>query len=151
VMGSQLQNKTQLSEWDDCLFYVLALCLLLWWQYMEFRIIFSLQYSISIDTCEVDLPSDSLHNALVKPKNSIPGNVLHDTARWMYEYRSVGLFHIMLVKMLYSLICTCAQSQRRSPLFIQTVYLGFISFYILATLDCCVFIIYYTLESWKYK
>jgi hypothetical protein len=36
---------------------------------MEFRIIFSLQYSISINTFEVDPPSDSLHNAVVKPKN----------------------------------------------------------------------------------
>ena len=37
---------------------------------MEFRIIFSLQYSISINTFEVDPPppSDSLHNAVVKPK-----------------------------------------------------------------------------------
>jgi hypothetical protein len=37
---------------------------------MEFRIIFSLHYSININTFEVDPPSDSLHNALVKPKNS---------------------------------------------------------------------------------
>jgi hypothetical protein len=36
---------------------------------MEFRIIFSLQYSISINTFEVDPPSDSLHDAEVKPKN----------------------------------------------------------------------------------
>ena len=39
---------------------------------MEFRIIFSLQYSISINTFEVDSPSDSLHNAVVKPNNYIP-------------------------------------------------------------------------------
>jgi hypothetical protein len=39
---------------------------------MEFRIIFSLQYSISINTFEVDPPSDSLHNAVVKPKNREP-------------------------------------------------------------------------------
>ena len=37
---------------------------------MEFRVIFSLQYSISINTFEVDPRSDSLHNALVKPKNT---------------------------------------------------------------------------------
>jgi hypothetical protein len=36
---------------------------------MEFRIIFSLQNSISINTFEVDPPLDSLHNAVVKPKN----------------------------------------------------------------------------------
>ena len=112
----------------------------MWWQYMEFRIIiFSLQYSISINTFEVDPPSDSLHNALVKPKNSIPGDVLHDTARWMYGYRSVGLFHIML-KMLYS-------PKTKEPSFIQTVYLGFISFYVLAKLDCCILIIYVWVKS----
>ena len=43
---------------------------------------------------------------------------------------------------------TCTKEE---PSFIQTVYLGFISFYVLAKLDCCVFIIYYTLESRKYK
>jgi hypothetical protein len=43
---------------------------------MEFRIIFSLQYSINVNTFdinfntfEVDPPLDSLHNAVVKPKN----------------------------------------------------------------------------------
>jgi hypothetical protein len=36
---------------------------------MEFRIIFSLQNSININTFEVDPLSDSLHNAVVKPKN----------------------------------------------------------------------------------
>ena len=40
-------------------------------KYMEFRIIFLLQYSISINTFEVHPPSDSLHNAVVKPKNSL--------------------------------------------------------------------------------
>jgi hypothetical protein len=35
-------------------------------KYMEFRIIFALQYSISINTFEVDTPSDSLYNAVVK-------------------------------------------------------------------------------------
>ena len=42
---------------------------------MEFRIIFSLHYSISINTFEVEPPpprSDSLHNAVVKPKNTGP-------------------------------------------------------------------------------
>jgi hypothetical protein len=38
-------------------------------KYMEFCVIFSLQYSISINTFEVDPPSDSPHNAIVKPKN----------------------------------------------------------------------------------
>ena len=43
---------------------------------MEFRIIFSLQYSINFNTFdinfntfEVDPPLDSLHNAVVKPNN----------------------------------------------------------------------------------
>ena len=49
------------------------------------------------------------------------------------------------LKMLYSLIGTCAQ--KRSPLFIQTVYLGFISFYVLAKLDCCVFITYFIITN----
>jgi hypothetical protein len=31
--------------------------------------------------------------------------------------------------------------------YLQTVYLDFISFYVLAKLDCCLLIIYYTLES----
>ena len=38
-------------------------------KYMEFCIIFSFEYSISINTFEVAPPSDSLHNAIVKPKN----------------------------------------------------------------------------------
>jgi hypothetical protein len=48
------------------------------------------------------------------------------------------------LKMRYSPICACAQ---RSPLFIykQFIYV-FISFYVLAKLDCCLLIIYYTLE-----
>ena len=33
---------------------------------MEFRIIFFLQYSISVNIFEVDPPSDSLNNAVVK-------------------------------------------------------------------------------------
>jgi hypothetical protein len=60
---------------------------------MEFHIIFSLQYSISINTCEVDPPSDSLHNALVdlvKPKNSIPGNVLYLEIVQPGECKSIG-------------------------------------------------------------
>ena len=46
---------------------------------MEFRIIFSLQYSININTFEVDPPSDSLHNAVVKPKNMFmyPNIIIH--------------------------------------------------------------------------
>jgi hypothetical protein len=50
---------------------LLVLCITLVFgdKYMEFRIIFSLQYSMSINTFEVDPPSDSLHNAVVKPKN----------------------------------------------------------------------------------
>ena len=49
--------------------FVLCISLIFGDKYMEFRIIFSLQYSISINTFEVDPPSDSLHNAVVKPKN----------------------------------------------------------------------------------
>jgi hypothetical protein len=49
-------------------------------KYMEFRIIFSLQYSIRrINTFEVDPPSDSLHNAVVKPKNT--GIILRTKAK----------------------------------------------------------------------
>ena len=48
---------------------------------MEFRIIFSLQYSININTFEVDPPSDSLHNAVVKPKNNCCGLCLNYTAK----------------------------------------------------------------------
>jgi hypothetical protein len=48
--------------------FVLCISLVFGGKYMEFRIIFSLQYSISIDTFEVHPPSDSLDNAVVKPK-----------------------------------------------------------------------------------
>ena len=56
------------------------------------------------------------------------------------------------LKMLYSAICACAQ---RSPLAFYytnslfTFLFHFRSFYVLAKLDCCVLIIYYTPESWK--
>jgi hypothetical protein len=38
VMGGQLLYKTQLSEWVDCLFYVLALCLVAinTWNFVSF-------------------------------------------------------------------------------------------------------------------
>jgi hypothetical protein len=44
---------------------VLCISLVFGDKYMEFRTIFSLQYSISINTFEVDPPSDSLHDAVV--------------------------------------------------------------------------------------
>jgi hypothetical protein len=50
---------------------VLCISLVFGGKYVEFRIIFSLQYSMSINTFEVDPPSDSLHSAVVKPKNFI--------------------------------------------------------------------------------
>ena len=37
--------------------------------YVEFYIICSLQYSININTVEVDPHSDSLQNGIAKPKN----------------------------------------------------------------------------------
>ena len=49
--------------------FVLCIGLVFGGKYMEFQFIFSLQYSIDINTFEVDPPSDSLHNAVVKPKN----------------------------------------------------------------------------------
>jgi hypothetical protein len=49
--------------------FVLCINLVFGGKYMAFRIIFTLQYSISINTFEVDPPSDSLHNAVVKSKN----------------------------------------------------------------------------------
>ena len=39
-------------------------------KYLEFPIIRSLQYSININTVEVDPHSDLLHICIVKPKNS---------------------------------------------------------------------------------
>jgi hypothetical protein len=51
--------------------FVLCISLVFGGKYMEFRIIFSFQYSISINTFEVDPPSDSLNNAVVKPKNRL--------------------------------------------------------------------------------
>jgi hypothetical protein len=52
--------------------FVLCISLVFGGKYVESRIIFSLQYSISIDTFEVDPLSDLLHNAVVKPNNYIP-------------------------------------------------------------------------------
>jgi hypothetical protein len=49
--------------------FVLCINLVFGGKYMEFRIFFSFQNSISIRTFEVDHQSDSLHNAVVKPKN----------------------------------------------------------------------------------
>jgi hypothetical protein len=49
--------------------FVLCINLAFGGKYMEFRIIFSLQHIISINTFEVDPRSNSLHNAVVKPKN----------------------------------------------------------------------------------
>ena len=39
-------------------------------KYVQFPIIFSLQYSININTVEVDPHSDLLHICIVKPKNT---------------------------------------------------------------------------------
>jgi hypothetical protein len=49
--------------------FVLCISLVFGGKYVAFCIIFSLQYSINIDTFEVDPPSDSLHYAVVKPNN----------------------------------------------------------------------------------
>jgi methyl coenzyme M reductase subunit C len=64
--GSTLKQNTVIRV---SRLFVLCISLVFGGKYMEFRIIFSLQYSISINTFEVDPPSDSLHNAVVKPKN----------------------------------------------------------------------------------
>ena len=64
--GSTLKQNTVIRV---SRLFVLCISLVFGGKYVEFRIIFSLQYSISIDTFEVDPPSDSLHNAVVKPKN----------------------------------------------------------------------------------
>jgi hypothetical protein len=62
---------------------------------MEFRIIFSLQYSISINIFEVDPPSDSLYNAVVKRKNSKLFNVI------MLTHSSISLvfLHVLFFHM----------------------------------------------------
>jgi hypothetical protein len=62
--GSTLKQNTVIRV---SRLFVLCISLVFGGKYMEFRIIFSLQYSIN--TFEVDPPSDSLHNAVVKPKN----------------------------------------------------------------------------------
>ena len=41
-------------------------------KYVQFPIICSLQYSININTVEVDPHSDLLHICIVKPKNTEP-------------------------------------------------------------------------------
>jgi hypothetical protein len=49
--------------------FVLCISFVFGGKHLKFRIIFSLQYSIGINTFEViDPPSDSLYNAIVKPK-----------------------------------------------------------------------------------
>jgi hypothetical protein len=65
--GSTLKQNTVIRVSRS---FVLCISLVFGGKYMEYRIISSLQYSISImNTFEVDPPSDSLHNAVVKPKN----------------------------------------------------------------------------------
>jgi hypothetical protein len=59
---------------------------------MEFRIIFSLQYSISINTFEVDPPSDSLHNAVVKPKNTNISLRLRDMLHTLFTKIKIATF-----------------------------------------------------------
>ena len=61
VTGLTLKQNTviRVSRW-----LVLCISLVFGGKYMEFRIIFSHQYNISINTFEVDLPSNSLHNVL---------------------------------------------------------------------------------------
>jgi hypothetical protein len=66
--GSTLKQNTVIKV---SRLFVLCISLVFGGKYMEFRIIFSLQNSININTFEVDPPSDSLHNAVVKPNNWI--------------------------------------------------------------------------------
>ena len=66
--GSTLKQNTVIRV---SILFVLCINLVFGGKYMEFRIIFPLQYSISISTFEVDPVSDSLHNAIVNPKNII--------------------------------------------------------------------------------
>jgi hypothetical protein len=65
--GSTLKQNTVIRV---SRLFVLCISLVFGGKYMEFRTIFSLQYSISINTFEVDPPSDWLQNAVVKPKNN---------------------------------------------------------------------------------
>jgi hypothetical protein len=71
--------------------FVLCVSLVFGGKYVEFRIIISLQYSISINTFEVDPPSDSLHNAVVKP-NNIVSRPSELTSRRCSKRRSSPIF-----------------------------------------------------------
>jgi hypothetical protein len=68
-MTSQKWQGSTLKQNTVSQLFVLCISLVFGGKYMEFCTIFSLQYSISINTFEVDPPSDSLHNVVVKPKN----------------------------------------------------------------------------------
>jgi hypothetical protein len=69
--------------------FVLCICLVFGGKCMKFRIIFSLQNSININTFEVDRDplSDSLHNTLVKPKNMLYTLALLGTLnlKWVFD------------------------------------------------------------------
>jgi hypothetical protein len=77
-----------------CAWTQIAVCisLLFGGKYMEFRIIFSLQSSISINTFEFDRPSDSLYNAVVKPKNKCPSTRNGPARRCLGEYCYQGAY-----------------------------------------------------------
>jgi hypothetical protein len=86
--GSTLKQNTVIRV---SRLFVLCISLVFGGKYMKFRIIFSLQYSISINIFEVDPPSDSLHNAVVKPKNSKLFNVI----MWTHSSISLVFLHIL--------------------------------------------------------
>ena len=68
------QNKTQLSEWVDCSFYLLALCLVAI-HGISYHFLTPVQHKYQHIWGWP--PSDSLHNALVKPKNTGSTGLIH--------------------------------------------------------------------------
>jgi hypothetical protein len=92
--GGSTQSLKQNTVIRVSRLFVLCICLVFGGKYMEFRIIFLLQYSININTFEVDPPSDSLYNAVVKPKNRDRAVWHRVNCEWGYALYKVWQFVI---------------------------------------------------------
>ena len=69
--GKHYLPKWYIENTNDCITLVLYIGLVLDSKNIQFHIICSFYYSISINSTEVDPHSNSLHNGIVKPKNIV--------------------------------------------------------------------------------
>jgi hypothetical protein len=87
-------KRTQLSEWVDCSFYVLALCLMAnTWHFVPFShssTAYKHKYIWGVHS-----PSDSLQNAVVKPKNTAHNFIWDNMQR---KLNSVFSSHLLTTK-----------------------------------------------------